>query len=332
MIAGIGKRPGTLKVAILVMVITTVWCGCGGKYDSPLEVFKKPQSGIYNYGLAYAGFALANHMSMTGGLIFVSFESEGTLRHFFADGEEILGREFTGVDRPTVVGTGLRAIAIVDSLDSLVVKVFRPGGGDPIFTVRDPEWKKIGGLAIDDDDNVYVSDIVRNFVRSYDTAGNLRFEADLADSGFGIGHVLSPRGLHFDGEALLIAQADPEKAQVQKVAVDEPQQGIMFSGSVPFIRSFTYEDGSQVSLVQPVDVTTDWLGYIYVLDKELGQIFRYTAEGEPSALVNAPTAIGPDSLSAAISIGAFEKNVYVLETGTGRIHYWYSTEQQGTEE
>jgi hypothetical protein len=301
---------GAPVAVTLVLLMTVAWCGCGGKYDKPLET----------------------DMSVTGGLIFASFESEGALRHYFADGEEIKGREFTGVVRPSVVGTGLRSIAIVDSLDSLVVKVYRPGGGDPIFTVHDPKWRRIGGLAIDDKDNVYVSDKARDFVRSYDPAGNLRFEADLADSGFGIGHVLSPRGLHFDGQALLIAQADPEKAQVQKVAVNQPQKGIPFSGTVPFIRSFTYEDGTQVPLAQPVDVTTDWLGNIYVLDKKLGQIFRYTAEGEPSALVNAPTTIGPDSLRAAISIGTFEINVYVLETGTGRIHYWYSTEQQETEE
>jgi hypothetical protein len=301
--------------------------GCGGKYDEPLEVFKEPQIGTYNYGKDLAGFELATDMVVLCGHLFVSFETEGKVRDHFANGREYPDRVFEGVVRPTEIGEGPRNIAVVDVLDSLTVRTYSPGGGSPLLSFKDPEWIQIGGLAVDDDGNTYVSDVARNFVRSYNSRGIRRFETDLADSGFGIGHVMSPHGLCFDGEALLIAEADPEKAQVQRVRIDKPQHGIPFSESVPYISSFTDEDGNEIALKRPVAVATDRYGYIYVLDEELGKIFRYTADGISSTLVNAPTILGPDSLLAATAIGTFGRKVFTLETGTGIIHFWESTEQ-----
>jgi len=300
--------------------------GCGGKYDKPLEVYKEYQAGAYNYGKPLTGFEFATHMAITGGHLFISYRDSSALVDYFASGVVNPGVEFEGLVRPTIVGEGLRAIAVVETADSLSVKVYRPGGGAPFLTFSDPDWVEIGGLAIDDDDNIYVSDVSKNFVRSYDTLGRPRFDIDLADSGFGIGHVMSPMGLCFDGEALLIAEADDEKAQVQKVSVDEPQQGIVFSETVPFISSFTDTAGNEVNLRRPVAVTTDALGNIYVLDAELGQTLRYTFDGEPDTPVKSSSIEDPDVLYDAIAVGTYRERVYVLERGTGTIHIWYSTE------
>jgi len=314
------------NAAALCLVLSLVLAGCGGKYDKPLEIYKVYQAGAYNYGAPLTGFYSGTHMAMTGGHFFMSYRDSSTLLDYFANGVLNSGVEFEGLISPTIVGEGLRAIAVVETADSLSVKVFRPGGGPPFLTFSDPDWREIGGLAIDDDDNVYVSDTEQNFVRAYDAAGMPRFDVDLADSGFGIGHVISPMGLCFDGEALLIAEADDDKAQVQRVSIHQAQQGIVFSETMPFLSSFTDSAGNEINLRRPVAVTTDANGNIYVLDAELGQIFRYTFDGESDTPVESSSIEDPDVLEDAVAIGTYRERVYAFERGTGTIHIWYSTE------
>jgi hypothetical protein len=181
-----------------------------------------------------------------------------------------------------------------------------------------------------------VADTDRDMIRSYDTEGNLRFGTDLADSGFGIGHVLSPRGVSLSGDTLYIAEAEPEKAQVQRILSESPQQGVPFSAEIFFIDSFTDEEGAETRLVRPVDVVVDDLGRILVLDEALGKIFRYTPEGHSDAVVNDPdsSAAGPDELDGAVSLGTYlfpssvRENVFCLETSTGTVHRWEEAESQ----
>jgi hypothetical protein len=313
-------------VAAIALALHLVLAGCGGKYDKPLEVYKEYQAGAYNYGAPLLGFDSGTHMAMTGGHFFMSYRDSGALLDYFANGVVNSGVEFEGLVSPTIVGEGLRAVAVVETAESLSVKVFRPGGGQPFLTFSDPDWRDIGGLAVDDDDNIYVSDTEQNFVRAYDATGAPRFEVDLADSGFGIGHVISPMGLHFDGEALLIAEADDDKAQVQRVSIHEPQQGIVFSETVPFLSFFTDSAGNDINLIRPVAVTTDTEGNIFVLDAELGRIFRYTFDGESDTPVQSSSIEDPEMMLDAVAIGTYRERVYAFERGTGTIHIWYSTE------
>jgi hypothetical protein len=325
-------------ITLIAVCLLAFWLGCGGKYDKPLEVYKEMPTGAYNYADSLTGFTSATHMSMTGGNFFVSFET-GDVGRYYNSGkrtEDI----FNGLSYPAAIGASLGAIAVADGSGTMTVKIYPTIGGDPTLLIHDPEWGNIGGLAVDDNGNVYVSDMTRNFVRSYDRQGNHRFEVDLADSGFGIGHVLSPRGLCFDGEALLIAEGNGEKAQVQKIAIDQPQTGIPFSEDVFFISTFTDEEGNDIDLVRPVAVAVDGQGRILVLDQALGKIFRFTEEGYPDAIVNDPEGEGegPDMLRGATSIGthfsirSLRENVYCLEAETGVIHRWEEAQKQVEEE
>jgi hypothetical protein len=301
--------------------------GCGGKYDQPVETNFAPPVGFYNYSSGYTGFAGACHMGMTSGNMFVSFTELGEMRAFFGDGDPIGFIEFRQLDSPTVVGVGPRHVAVADTLGTTEVKVYTLSGGDPVLTFHDPDWRQVSALAVDDSANVYVADAARCFIRAYDAAGNQKFGTDLADSGFGSGHVMSPSSICFDGGALLVAEAHSDKKQVQRISISQPQTGIFFSENLPFIASFTGEEGEMLPLLDPAGVASDTDGYIFVLDPGHGKIFRYGADGTPEAVVNMEGSKGPDTLETAISIGTFvprpgDGRVYCLEEDTGTIHRW----------
>jgi hypothetical protein len=316
----LGRMMGrTLGFGALLGLTLLIILGCGGKYEMPSETSKEAHLGEYVWGGGYGWFEGATHMSVIYGHIYVAFSDEGQVKRYYSNGDPEKDIVFEGLSRPFVVGAGRGGVVVADSADGIEVKVFALDGGQPFLTFGDSEWKSVGGLAIDDAGNVYVSDPVRNFVRSYNSKGRRRFGVDLADSGFGIGHVLSPRGLWVDGETLFIAEANGEKAQVQKISTTEPQKGITFSSQVPLINSFTDESGDEWVLIAPSAVTTDKDGRVFVLDKGLGKLFRFTAEGISDAMVNSPDAGGPQHLQSPVSIGEFNGRIYTLEKDTGTI-------------
>ena len=316
---------GTLRLLIAAAILSLALAfapGCGGKYEMPAETAKDARLGEYVHGGEYGWFEGADHMAMIYGHIYVAFSQEGAVKRYYGDGAPEKDIVFSELDRPFVIGVGSEGIAVADSSGGMTVKVYDLDGGMPFLTFSDPQWKMIGGLAIDSEGNIYVSDMVRNFVRSYNSNGNRRFGVDLADSGFGIGHVLSPRGLWIDGETLLIAEADGEKNQVQRVSITEPQKGIMFSSEIPLLSSFTDDEENEWVFDRPSAVTTDSDGNIYVMDEGLGKLFRFTPEGVSDAMVNSPDAGGPTTLSEAVAIGAYKNRIYTLERETGTIQRW----------
>jgi hypothetical protein len=318
-IPGIGNM---VRISALAVLLLVAGPGCGGKYEMPAETARDAHLGEYVHGGEYKWFEGASHMAMIYGHIYVAYSDEGTVRRYYGDGNPEKDIVFTGLERPFVVGVGPGGIVVADSSEGITVKVYNLDGGAPFLTFSDAEWKRIGGLASDDDGNVYVSDMTRNFVRSYNSSGRLRFGADLADSGFGIGHVLSPRGLWIDDETLFIAESNGEKNQVQKISTTEPQKGIMFSGEVPLISTFSDGEGNEWVLTGPSAVTTDRDGNVYILDAQLGKLFKFTEEGVSDAMVNSDDSGGPENLAAAVSIGYYKNRVYTLEKSTGTVHRW----------
>jgi hypothetical protein len=320
---GSGSRTLAVPVAVAIIAVA-VSLGCGGKFEMPSETSREAHLGEYNYSGDYGWFQGGTYMAMIYGHIYVAYSGDAAVKRYYGDGDPEKDIVFNGLERPFVVGVGGSGIAVADSSSGIKVKVYPLDGGDPFLTFSDPDWRLIGGLATDDAGNTYVSDIKRNFVRSYNSRGNRRFGVDLADSGFGIGHVLSPRGLWVDGQTLFIAESNGEKAQVQKVSTTEPQKGIMFSGEVPLINSFTDSEGDEWVLIAPSAVTTDSDGNVYILDKGLGKLFKFAATGVSEAMVNSPNAGGPQTLEAPVSIGEYKNRIYTLETATGTIHRWDS--------
>jgi hypothetical protein len=315
----------------ILMLLTLVWVvGCGGKYNKPLETPGKPRLGDYTYWDGYTGFDHANSLSMANGRIYVSYSEPGEALAFFSHADPIPSNVFLGflgLARPVKIGAGKYAIAVADSVEVLTVRIYGLRGGEPTVSFSDPDWRRISGLALDDSGNVYVADAVKNFVRAYGPTGRRRFQVDLADSGFGIGHVMRPQSICFDGEALLVAEAHPEKFQVQRIRVDEPQRGLPFSIDNPYISAFADSEGNQITLTKPVAVAATRQGSIFVVDRELGKIFKFDMAGKSIAIVNNVTAGGPTKLDGPLSIGTYNEsdvvdNVYVLDSATGTIYQW----------
>ena len=332
------KQGDHMMIAVLLaLAVLYLLPGCGGKYDKPLELSRTIRMGEYSYQPAYRGFENSTSLSISLGSLYVAYADTlsvpptGTVRAYFSGATPIpenLVRSFRGLQRPMVVGSGKRAIAVADIADAIFVRVYGLSGGDPIVSFSDPDWNMITGLAVDDTGNIYVADAAMNFVRSYKPNGKARFEVDLADSGFGIGHVMGPMGIAIDGETLLISEAHTEKVQVQRIRIDRPQTGIPFSADNPYLSVFTDADGNQTTFVRPVGVAAGSEGSVFVLDQGLGWILRFDAEGNSIAMVNSPAQEGPLDVSDAVSIDTYNPptqtsaSVYVLEPIKGLIHRW----------
>jgi outer membrane protein assembly factor BamB len=328
MATGLDKRMRkAIGIALLVATVAAgAMLGCGGKIEPPGELYKEPRRSVYLYAGEYSGFSGASWLGVTGGRLFATFPENGTVVAFRSTGAVEAGVEFTGTLKPYLIGIGTYEIAVADSADSVVtVRCYGIGGGEPLWEVEDEEWVEIGGLAVGDDGLTYVSDASRNFVRAYDKDGKLLFGRDLADSGFGLGHVLSPRGIFIEADTLYIAEANEEKAQVQRVSVRQPQTGIPFSGERPFLSSFIDTLGIELPLVEPLAVCVNSVGQIFVLDAGYGVIIEYNRDGTTEAVVTAPSSGGPFPLTDVNSMGPYSLRIYALEPPAGVVHRWDKT-------
>lgn len=313
----------TAMALLAAIAVAGVMPGCGSKIDPPGELFKEPRLSLYLYAGEYKGFDGASWLGVTGGRLYATFPGSGEVIAFNSRAEVAADVEFTGVERPYVIGVGTYEIAVADSADTAVtVNAYSIGGGEPLWAVIDTEWVEIGGLAVGENEITYVSDAARNFIRAYDNEGNLMFGEDLADSGFGLGHVLGPRGIFIEEDTLYVAEAHPEKAQVQRISVNEPQTGIPFSDTRPFLSTFIDTLGIELPLIQPIAVCVSFSGQIFVLDAAYGVIIEYNRDGTTEAIVTAPTSGGPFPLTNVNSMGPYGLRIYVLEPPSGVVHRW----------
>ncbi len=297
--------------------------GCGGKIDPPGELFKEPRLSVYIYAGEYRGFSGASWLGVTGGRLYATFPDSGVVGAFNSRAEAATDVEFTGAVRPYAIGVGTYEIVVADSADTAVtVNAYGIGGGGPLWAIVDTEWVEIGGLAVDERGIVYVADTRRNFVRAYDQAGELVFGEDLADSGFGLGHVLGPSGIFIEEDTLYITESHEEKAQVQRISVNQPQTGIPFSETTPFLSTFTDTLGIETPLIAPIAVCVSFSGQIFVLDVGHGLIIEYNRDGTTEAIVTAPTSGGPVPLGDINSMGPYGLRIYALEPSLGVVHRW----------
>ncbi|MCK4546346.1 MAG: hypothetical protein KAW17_02800 [Candidatus Eisenbacteria sp.] len=311
------KRTSGCICGVLILGIGAL-AGCGQRIDAPHEEpwtkeLPPPDSYVFKY--ERVGFDTATDLELArGGLLYVA-DANG-VTSYYQDAERSPGWTFENVIDPAVVCEAPNGQIIVADRADTTVKVYDPDGGSPVVSFRDEDWALFGGIAADDAGNIYVADRQRSFVRAYLPDGTPRFAEDMADSGFGLGHVLQPHGLFYDGEYLWIA--DTGKNWVQKVLPDSAQLGLAF------LDGYTYEDadGNEVKIPfsRPVDVATDSDGFLYVADQGNRRIFKFDRDLASFATVNYDSTIGqPPHLRA---IGVNETLVYAIDDSLGAILVW----------
>jgi sugar lactone lactonase YvrE len=134
-----------------------------------------------------------------------------------------IGTSTVEFDHPTWIAMNKQEIAILDAggarlqiLDADYNLVRRFG----VLEARAPQIPSGGGLALDGDGNIYVSDVFRSIIRIYDRKGHL--QASIGQKGCRAGEFNSPTGLWIDqGNRLYVADADNDRVQLFQVLSEE---------------------------------------------------------------------------------------------------------------
>jgi hypothetical protein len=133
--------------------------------------------------------------------------------------------------------------------------------------------------------------------------------------GNGIGTVIDPRGIYwssFTGNGLLYA-ADNRKNIVQTLSVELTSTGILRIPPLPG------SDGSDLLLENPLDVSGDNLGSIYVVDTGNHHVNRYDALGTFVQRVDVALDADRDSLHQPVTIATDDSLAYVGDAATGKV-------------
>ena len=195
-------------------------------------------------------------------------------------------------------------------------------------TLTDPAWLSIHGVAVDRDRTLYVSVqeqdpsdptgvIRRGQIHRFSSTGE-RLSA-LAESGTGLGFVVEPRDLAFDGSDLLVA--DEALNRVQKLDLETTNQAVF---QIPPI------DVEEPWFAGPTEVATDFEQFIYVADTRNDRVMRYSPEGAFADTVYSLT-YGPTAPAGAIlapsAIAATDSTVLVADRANERLVFLKRAEE-----
>ena len=122
------------------------------------------------------------------------------------------------------------------------------------------------GLALDRQENLYVTDEWLNQVLTFDREGNLL--ARWGSSGDGDGQLNGPSGIVFD-QADNAYIVDSRNHRIQK-----------FSNSGVFLAKWGTLGSGEGQLDTPWGITIDHEGFVYVADHKNNRVQKFTAEGE----------------------------------------------------
>ena len=286
--------------------------GCGQKLSKPEETPYGPSTSPGNYVLAYVWNDFAGTTDLvvtTGGFVYVAQESSRvTAFKTFAAQPHPLIAPLENLVKPVLLAEGPNEEIYVADAGDMTVKHFPHAGGAPLQTFTDPAWAVFGGIAVDNAGYVYVADSQKEFIWKYTPAGirdTLGGNGVLSDgSGTGIGYVMHPRGLSFDGTYILVT--DTGHNQVKRLAKDA------------YVSCFLFINGPSPTdpFDSPLDSDSDELGNIYVADTGKNRVLKYTNLGVLDRTVNWDTtyAVGPPA-----AVAARDKWVYVADPQYSRI-------------
>ena len=288
-----------------------VLSGCGQKLSKPEETpggYTIPP-GTYILTYKWDDFSGTTDIVVTtGGFVYVAKDSASVVAYkTFAAQAHPLIAPLEGLVKPVLLAEGPNEEIYVADAGDMTVKHFPRAGGAPLQTFTDAEWAVFGGIAVDDGGYLYVADRQKEFIWKYTPSGDrdtLGGNGVLSESGAGIGYVMQPGGLSFDGTFLLVT--DTGHNQVKRLATDAVASCYLFingpSPSDPF--------GS------PLDSDSDESGNIYVADTGKNRVLKYDGTGTLKATVNWDPAY---PLGQPVAVAARGNWVYVADPQNAKI-------------
>jgi DNA-binding beta-propeller fold protein YncE len=215
--------------------------------------------------------------------------------------------------------------------------------GKPLSSFTDTNFVWVTGVAADAAGRVYVAGIIiycrvdpfsplvrtleyRYRIRRYEPGADDRFVVtDLGSSswrrdpsyvlldGTGFGSAKDPRGMQWglsQGPALYFADRGNNQAQRYGDPVGGPSSfKLDFGGAGP--------DNRQLS--QPVDVSVDSAGYLYVVDEGNQRVLRYDPDGNFVQRVDWNVGEVQEPLARPVAVAVDNRQVYIADRGAAQV-------------
>jgi len=255
---------------------------CGQKFDLPPQPDpgRIPTPGAYNLEKSWDVDRPTDLVSQGSYLYVISGDSR--VETFLTRSKtpihpQFVG-EFRGLVRPVAICVARRDSTFVFVADAgdTTVKRYHFTGGEPRHSFRDSIWRgDFTAIAADENLATYLSFADRDTILKYDESGHR--ERLISDRGTGVGFVIGPHGLHWNGRHLVVA--DTEKNWAQRLRGDTTN---VAAPGDPI--------GANFSLFGPRDVTADRLGeFVYVADSGRDRVLKFLATGSFVDSVYSPT-------------------------------------------
>jgi len=258
----------TKRIVFTLCVILTF--GCGRKYPIPPESqYGMPPEESYVLVEEWPGdnpYELHDIMDVIVGKDgFIYVLTPNDLYKLFENGQldKIL---VTGLRNATAVDQDiLRHICVVDGD---IIKVF-DRTGRLLYSFEDTNLVTPSGIA-SDGETIFISDMYRNLVLSYDSTGTLL--DTVASYGAGILNVAAPHDLCIWCDRIFVVSTAHN--WVEAITIDTPRVNLLHLGG-------TTHDGDTLPgyFINPVDVAVDDSGYVYVADAGNSRIQKFDRYG-----------------------------------------------------
>ncbi len=275
-----------LALPCSLALFACLFAGCGSEFELPPQPppLELPEPG---YNLQTIWHVPSPGDILIQGSYVLVIEENQRLSSYYAqrntpDPTDIIS-EFTGLIQPTHLTLGRNrdsTFVVVADAGDMHCKIYHWQGGAPLHSFTDSLWGTIGGLAADDELNIYVGDSHRSVVNAYDRWGNFRHT--VTSYGTGSGYVVYPHGLHYmetAGKKRTLLIADTGKHWVQRL---DPAE--INTPTVLMPIGMTEDE-----LSTPMDVAAGTDGeYIYIASSGHDQVLRYRFEGTLQDTVYSP--------------------------------------------
>ena len=255
-----------------LLIALGVFTACGQEFNLPPQPEPQPipSAGTYNLEKVWEVNSPTD-MASQGSFLYV-IEGRAEVNAYFVERPNPVRPAFVapfeGLIEPVQLAVARRESTYVFVADAgdMTVKRYHFTGGTPRASFTDSSWADFTGLAADERLFVYVADASRDTIFKYNPAGQR--DRLISDLGSGTGFVNGPRGLHYNGEHLIVA--DTNKDWVQRILTDSTNTA---AEGEPI--------GLDASLSSPWDVTTsrDEPEEVYIADLGSDRVLKYRASG-----------------------------------------------------